>query len=168
VTHWHLSDRMPDVRHGLDAWTQADRLHLSTCADCAEEWRVVAAVPIPDLPVIGVEGMTATVLERLRREPKALPLKPRTSWRPGVIGLAAAAVLAIVFLLPRSINRTPVASASGEVPTMLPELDGLFESELESVLGIVTTQEPDPIGIVPRLDDLTDEELETLLEEVEG
>ena len=51
---------------------------------------------------------------------------------------------------------------------MLPELDGLFESELESVLGIVTTREPDPIGIVPRLDDLTDEELETLLEEVEG
>jgi hypothetical protein len=51
---------------------------------------------------------------------------------------------------------------------MLPELDGLLEAELEQILALVEPISAEPIGVIPRLGDLTEEELELLLLEVEG
>ena len=43
-----------------------------------------------------------------------------------------------------------------------------LDAELEVVLAAIAGETADPIGDVPRIGDLTDHELEQLLEEVEG
>ena len=91
----------------------------------------------------------------------------RTTWRLGLLGLASAAVLAIVFLVPGSRGENAAFVPSREA-TMFPELDALLDAELEVVLAIVSEEAVAPVSEVPNLGDLTDAELETLLEEVEG
>ena len=164
----HLTDRMPDVLHGRDAWTEADHAHLGSCADCAGEWRVVRAVRIPSVEPLDTDALAAGVLQRLRESPVVLPLMRRRGVRLGLVGLAAAASIAVALL----IRHEPPTSTTAFVPsreaTMLPELDALLDAELEQVLATVSEDGDDPLGALPRLGDLTDEELETLLKEVEG
>lgn len=169
MTSEHLTDRMPDVVHGRESWTFAEQSHLLACADCAAEWRVVSAVQLADrLPSVDTAALAVAVLDRLRNEPTVLPFKRRTPWRRGLVSLVAAASIALAFLLWPATPATERAFVPSREPTMLPELDQLLEAELEVVLAAVTAEVADPIGTVPRLGDLTDEELETLLEEVEG
>jgi hypothetical protein len=90
------------------------------------------------------------------------------------IALATAASLALALTLwgPTSPANQPVDTAVGAeyAPTLFPELDELLDSELEVVLATMesTGERAAPIGDVPRLGDLTDDELEQLLDVVEG
>lgn len=164
----HLTDRMPDVLHGRDNWTDADRLHLQSCAECAGEWRVVGSVQVHALEAIDTDLLAQSVLHRLGEEPMALPLRSRAAWRLGLVGLAAAASVALVVMLRSPSWSTEVGSARQSEPTMLPELDALEDAELELVLAYIAPVSDESLGTIPRVGDLTDEELELLLAEVEG
>jgi hypothetical protein len=167
VTH-HLTERMPDVVHGRDIWTAADQAHLDRCAECAAEWQIISAVRVPPLESIDAEAVANGVLRRLQESPAVVPMRRPRTWRTALIGLAAAAALATVVLVRSTDSPKHVAGAPRYDATMLPELDGLHEAELELVLESVSAEELDPLGAVPSLGDLTEEELETLLDEVEG
>ena len=167
----HLTDRIPDVARGRDAWSVVDEAHLASCGDCRREWRVVAAVE-PVEAQLDLERITAGVLAGLER-PRVLAMPRRRLWP---LGLAAAAAVALAVTTfgrgsPAADERA-VAIGSDAAPTLFPELDRLVESELEVVLAAVTPAEPavesSPLGDLPRLGDLTDDELEQLLDAVEG
>jgi hypothetical protein len=169
MTSEHLTDRIPDVLHGREAWTDADRAHLAACDDCAAEWRLVSGVIAAGRqPTIDAAVLAEGVLRRLRAEPVVLPIRPRRSWRGALIGLAAAASVALAFLVWQPNGTEQVAVVPTREPTMLPELDGLLEADLEIVLAYIAPVSDEPLGSVPRIGDLTDEELELLLAEVEG
>jgi hypothetical protein len=168
MTIHHLTDRMPEVRHGRDAWTTSDEAHLASCAECAVEWQVVGAVNVPAIEAVDSEVIAAAVLRRLDEFPILVFRQRRTAWRISVIGLAAAAALATVVLVRSPSPSTDAAFVPSREATMLPELDDLLEAELEQILALVEPMSTEPIGVIPRLGDLTEEELELLLLEVEG
>ncbi len=160
----HLTDRMPEVANRRARWSSAEERHLAVCADCRREWQVVTAIGSREAAV-NVDRVVAGVLAGLRETPRVVPLRRR--WRPMALAAAAAAVLAVGLWSTGSVD--PAVPATAEAPTWFPELDALLESELEVVLAsIEPTPEYTPIGDVPRLGDLTDDELEQLLDDVEG
>jgi hypothetical protein len=162
----HLTDRMPDVAHGRGSWTPTEERHLATCDDCRAEWRLVSAIAPQGSPV-DVDRVTAGVLAALAAKPRVLPFR-RRPWVPVALAAAASVALAVTLWGPAG-NGDNDAATPGAFATILPELEGLLESELEQVLVLVEpTQDYAPIGEVPRLGDLTDDELELLLTQVEG
>lgn len=170
MTNAHLTDRMPEVARGAADWTPADAEHLAACTDCAAEWQVLRSV-VAGAPVVVVDAarIATGVLERLRMDPPVVSIASRRPWHRVAIGLAAAASVALAVAVWQPWQDTPeVAVAPTREPTMLPELDALFEAELEVVLATLEPEPIEPIGAVPRIGDLTDDELEQLLEEVEG
>jgi hypothetical protein len=178
----HLTDRMPEVANRRARWSSAEERHLAACADCRREWQVVTAIATAE-PAVDVDRVVTGVLAGLRETPRVLPLRDaprvlplrdaprvlplRRRWRPMALAAAAAAVLAVGLWGTRSDDAAVPAVA--EAATWFPELDALLESELEVVLAsLEPTPEYMPIGDVPRLGDLTDDELEQLLDDVEG
>jgi len=157
---------MVDVAHGRSAWTEPEAAHLRECPGCAAEWRLTAgASAIGRGMEVDAERMSGAVLARLAAHPARVPSLHRSRW---IVGLAAAAVLAIVALQAGSGNRTESAPAAA--PTVLSELDGLTHDELLTVLDAL---DPLPVeaGAVPetvRLGDLTPGELERVLRSMEG
>lgn len=171
-----LSDRMPTVAKGAEVWDQEEAEHLAWCRDCQAEWAVIAplalaAAAVAD-PEIDLDRVADAVNARLRASRGVLSITRSglsSRWYRPLAGLAAAAALVLAFasLRPNAVDE-PVASRE---PTAIPELDALFESELELLLATLAPTPNDiellPSGI-PRLGDLTDDELELLLETVEG
>lgn len=170
-----LSDRMPLVAAGRVHWTDEESVHLSSCADCAAGWQLIAvarrlgaAVPAGD-PV----GIAARVRERLAADAsapaKVIPLRPRraTGW---VWGLALAAAVVLAVALPRwRSTMVPSRSEPGAGSAQsLSELDDLSASELEAVLKEFDTGpgigESAPAGT----GDLNTDELERILRSMEG
>ncbi len=167
----HLTDRIPDVAHGAGTWTAEEQGHLATCDDCRRELALVGDVLARAAGASGldVERIASVVLARLRDEVRVVPIASRRGtvmrW---VVGLAAAAAVVVTAIVWRP-GSAPEAVAVGtaRAPTMLPELDALLDSELEVVLASIAPDEVEPLGSVPRLGDLTDTELEQLLQSVE-
>ena len=165
----HLTDRMPDVRHARDAWTAGDHQHLAACVECAAEWRVVSIVRNADaLTAADADVIAESVLDRLRTSNDVIPLRRHSTWRRALVGLAAAASIAVAFLAWPEASTEEQAFVPSREATMLPELDELLDAELEVVLATVQDEAVDPFGTVPTFSELTDDELEQLLEEVEG
>lgn len=171
-----LSDRMPAVAKGVERWDQEEAEHIVRCQDCQAEWAVIAPMALAASavgdPEVDLDRVARAVNARLRAGRGVIPLArsaPMPRWYRPLVGLAAAAALVLAFatLRPTTVP-DPVAARE---PTAIPELDALFESELEILLATLspTAEEIEllPSGI-PRLGDLTDEELELLLETVEG
>lgn len=171
-----LSDRMPAVAKGTEAWDPEEAEHLAWCQDCQAEWAVVApialasaAMPAPD---VDFDRVASAVLARLGTSRGVMALNRFSAarrWYRPLAGLAAAAALVLAFA---SLRPDPIADdVAAREPTAIPELDLLFESELELLLASLTPVADEiellPSGI-PRLGDLTDVELELLLETVEG
>lgn len=166
-----LSDRMPEVAAGRTPWQAEEARHLLACPACAAEWRLVGAAAGLGREVgqrMDPAGMAVSVANRLRAAPAAAA--GRASWirRVAVPGAAAAAIaLAVWFGLPAS-------GGPGEPVTImavLPELDGLEASELESLVeDFAEVEDPTirPLEAPQTLDDLTDSELESLLRMMEG
>lgn len=170
MTDRHLTDRIPDVVHGDGEWSEAERIHLADCADCRAEWRLVSsmATAAPIAPAIDPDAIAARVLTRLRDDVPVIPLASRRR-RGWLLGLAAAASLLLALGVWQPWQPAEVAVAPTRAPTMFPELDQLFESELETVLASIEPETTvEPIGSVPRISDLSDTELEVLLQQVEG
>lgn len=168
MTDAHLTDRIPDVAAGRDGWTAAEAAHLARCAECAAEWEIVVryAGRVPG-DVSSAEGVADAVLQRLRKSPVTELTPRRRRWARPVALLAAASVV-IALLVQVSPPRDDAAVATSGEPTMLPELDGLGDGELEVLLVALLPPDDAPVIELPRLGDLTDEELALLLEEVGG
>jgi hypothetical protein len=176
-----LSDRMPDVALGRSVWSAEEQAHLESCADCRAEWDLVVAAgrlgtALP--PLSSPEVLSAALAGRLAGERAAVRAR-RRSWL--AVGLAAAAVTIIAVRIPRAPvgppqPRTHVplpvtpgpASVSSPPAIQLPELDGLPDADLESILGSL-----DESSAVPSLDGTgfdqpDDHQLEQALEAWEG
>lgn len=166
----HLTDRLPDVLHGRGTWSEAEQAHLDSCESCRAEWQLLRAVA--ESPTAFAPDATAVatgVLRQLREPVKVLPFaRPERTLRRVAIGMVAAAALAAVFLMSPTRETAPTAVVPARAPTLLPELDGLLDADLEVVLAMLTEDVTAPLGDLPRVGHLTDSELELLLEEIEG
>jgi hypothetical protein len=175
-----LSDRIPDVALGRSSWSVEEQAHLAACADCRAEWDLVVAAgrlgtALP--PLSSPEVMAAALSGRLAGS-RAAARTRRRSWL--AVGLAAAAVTIIAVRIPRSPDGTPTPSAPppttpstsssvASVPAIqLPELDGLPDAELESILGSLDESSSVPALDTTGLDQPDDHQLEQALEAWEG
>ncbi len=164
-----LSDRMVEVANGSRAWTDEEQQHLRACSHCAAEWRLVGAASRFGTTPLDAERIAGRVIDRLAREGRgtfsAIPRGVR--W---VVGLAAAAVIAIAVVRNGSDSAGTPGAVPRATPTILSELDGLTTAELELVLDVVepaaseASLAPDSV----RLGDLTPSELERILRSLEG
>lgn len=168
MTDAHLTDRIPDVAAGREGWTEAEAAHLARCAECAAEWEVVVRYAgRASEYVSAAEGIADAVLQRLRETP-VTPMSPRRRRWARPVALLAAASVVIALLVQVSPPGDEAGLATLGEPTMLPELDGLVDAELEVLLAALLPPDDAPVIELPRLGDLTDEELALLLEEVGG
>jgi len=165
----HLSDRMPLVAGGGDAWSAAELAHLETCPDCAGEWALVQTGESlgrdqGDAP--DADRMARTVLDRLRAERLARGRSVRrATW---AAALAAAAIALTVWTGRPDIRQpvvAPVESASVvESAALVPELDSLDAGELKDVLDSFDAPLSErAMPVAPTLGDLSDQELERVL-----
>ena len=162
-----LGDRMVEVAHGAGAWEPAELAHLHSCRDCADEWRLIqAGAGLAHQTVIDTERIIVRLHERSReRAPQ-----PRPSSRPvrRVAMVAMAASIALLFLVP-TVRRTTSAPISVPVVAVLPELERLNEHQLEAVLTEFDGSDEvlSPMRL-PRMGDLTVQQLELVLHELGG
>lgn len=170
-----LSDRMPAVARGHVSWDAEESGHLEQCAECQAEWALVAPIArrATAAPVMDLDRMVAAVVRESRRDADVIAITSSTRrrrWTQGLIGLAAAAAVTLAVSTPKP---APAPDAVAVVPTRvkaaIPELDALLEDELKVVLAAIEdpSTELTP-GVLPRLGDLTEAELQQLLLSVEG
>jgi hypothetical protein len=161
-----LSDRMPAVAQGRDHWSDADQGHLSSCPDCAAEWRLVQATAALGLEVersIDPAAVNARVLSGLREATSRRRLARRAIW---LLPLAAAAALALMLWGGRGVTPAP-PSAAGTAISLLPELEPLTTAELQSIMELLPQGADSEDG--PRsFDDLTEDEVASVLKDLEG
>lgn len=165
-----LRDRMPDVAWGRDAFGDDDRAHLAACAECRAEWALVSdGLRLAEGITVDADRLAERLAGRLRDEAREAPVR-RLPWRGVGLGVAAAASIALVLWAPRRerspIVQQPVAAAA----RLLPELERLDEKELRQVLVTVEggdAADASPASL-PRLGDLTETELEQMLQELGG
>lgn len=169
-----LSDRIPAVARGHATWDAEEASHLEHCTDCRAEWALVAPIArrAALAPAMDLDRMVATIVRETRRDAEVVSITSsrRRRWAQGLVGLAAAAAVTLAVYTP---TPTPTPDAVSLVPTRvktaIPELDALLEDELKVVLATIedpsTELTPGPL---PRLGDLTEAELQQLLQSVEG
>ena len=126
----HLSERMAAVLSGRSNWTAAEADHLEACAECRDEWELLAGAQAlgraaPRVDVAAIAGAAVARASAARR-------RDRWTRRSPWMALAAAAAIALV-VLPR--GGAPVADPSAEVA--IAELDGLGAADLQLVLEAV-------------------------------
>lgn len=161
-----MRDRMPDVAREVGQWSDAEAAHLAHCTDCAAEWAIVQdGVALHADLVVPTDRIAQAVLLRLRTERAVAPAIRRLPWRGSVIGLmAAAASVVLILYAPRAHRVARAELVDTTIAAVLPELQGLNDSELEVVLQSLGPTAADAApGLVPHLEDLTDTELEQLL-----
>ncbi len=164
-----LSDRMAEVAAGGTGWTAEEAGHVAGCVDCAAEWRLhrAAAHLGGRLPALD----PARIATRVHRElAESRPdVLPLTRRRPvrWALGLAAAAAVVLAVRLVGP-SRGPEPAAAVVPGVVLSELDDLTGQELASVLEVVEGDRPGPSIVEPGLGDLTADELERLLRNWEG
>lgn len=164
----HLSDRMPAVAHGRDSWSAEDRRHLDTCVDCAAEWTLVRTASRlgEDLErELDVGAVAAAVTTRLREAQETRVFSfPALRWV--VLAAAAAAVVLAVLLRPVEPGSRDPAAVSQQA--LLPELEDLSAEELETLFEILPAADVLPEPGIPGFDELTEEDLRSVLRTLEG
>jgi hypothetical protein len=166
-----LRDRMPDVVHGRAAWTEAEVEHLAICPSCRVEWHMIRAGALLASAIVVREDVVAAAVLQALRVPPAEPVVRRFSWRPALVGaVGIAATVALVVGIPRHPAITTMAGAdSAPAAAVFPELNGLTDTQLESVLHAVDSSVEDtPSEPQPRLGDLDEAQLEQLIQSVKG
>jgi hypothetical protein len=167
-----LSDRMIEVRYRGSSWQAREEEHLATCPACRAEWSLVQATarlgtrwPLPES-----DQLAAAVLARRRAAPGSgvRSIRLRRHWERWTLGLVAAATVVFAVGLGLQGPRGPETVSR---PALLGELDDLSSDELETVLwGLDDRADPPlslPAGPVG-LSDLSEAELEQVLESLEG
>jgi len=161
----HLSERMPAVAHGGQAWTALDQRHLAACADCAAEWAIIrraAHLGHDATASLDVAGIADRVLGRLRERPAA-DRRPRPLVRWALVG-ALAATLALAFVFrPDGPGEGPA-----RLHALLPELEGLDAEEMEAMFEVLPAAPGLPEIGLPGLGELTEDEIESVLRTLEG
>ncbi len=69
----HLSDRMPQVARGTAPWSPEEMAHLTHCAECRAEWKVVELGAGLGAEMIGgmdLAGIAARVVADRLAEPR--------------------------------------------------------------------------------------------------
>lgn len=169
-----LSDRMPAVARGEASWDADEAAHFDICDDCQAEWALVAPIArsVRPAPSMDLDRITRAVVRGARPERRVVPIASHRRWSRPLVGLAAAAGIALAVYLPmRTAPGSEVAVVPTRAVTTIPELDALLEDELKVVLAAVTEEAPAPVltpGPLPQLGDLTETELQQLLKTVEG
>lgn len=162
-----LSDRMPAVAAGGDAWSAADQAHLASCAECAAEWglvRTAGELGLRSGYAPDTVALSRSVLERLAADRREHVVRGRRTW-----WAAALAAAAVVLMLWRGRPATaPVPSQGFAAPVestaLVPELDSLDAGELTEVLDAFDAPLSERVIIgTPTLGDLSDQELERVL-----
>lgn len=163
-----LSDRMIAVAHGRGGWTDEDQAHMAACPDCSAEWSLVqrgAQLGIAVGEGLPVEFLATRVLAELRK-PVPARFPGLRAWRWAALPIAAALAMMVW-------RGQPPATEPGAVMTvassqgLLPELEGLESSDLESLLDVLPATES-PVGDARGLGDMDEEELQTMLRSLEG
>jgi len=120
---------------------------------------------------VDVERVAARVLQRLRREGSEAPR--RVWWlRPEALRFAAAVVVLAAAGL--AVSRTPLrAPGSARLSVGITAMDSLSSGQLEAVLEAATDVSPvvdpaPPASATVSLDDLSEQQLETLLASLNG
>lgn len=167
-----MCDRMPDVAHRASEWTEAEAAHLATCGGCALEWRVVqAGAQFRVGTTVAADRIARLVTARLREAPAEVSVIRRLPWRGAMIGLlTAAASMVLILGVPRLRQPGAVGTIDTAEFAIAPELQGLDDGQLETVLKAL---DPGPAelaapGPVPHLEDLSDAQLEQLLHVMGG
>jgi len=162
-------DRLADTALGTAALSDAESAHVAECAECRLERELVAAagrLGVAQVARLSPTRVADAVRHRLATEPGPPVPRARATW---LVGLAAAAALALAvwYGSTRVSAPAPMGSAPVEL-SVLHELDGLGEPELEAVLESI----PLAAGAVfhpelAPLDELNVNDLERLLRSME-
>lgn len=159
-----LTDRMPTVAHGQDRWTADEAAHLTDCASCAAEWRLMGqAMRLGDDAAARLqpEVVATRVLAQVRaRRPRPSGARLWLRWAP--MALAAMVVLAVVGREGLITPGTRTVSA-GDI---LPEFQDLTEAELQMLLEAMPST--DGVVEIRGFNDLTDDDVSLLLTNLEG
>ncbi|MEO7985881.1 MAG: hypothetical protein ABI766_05070 [Gemmatimonadales bacterium] len=178
-----LSDSMPDIALRRRVWSAEEETHLTACADCRSEWRLVeiAAGLGDSLPASRDWNVVATgIVGRVATERSAARIR-RRGWAAAGLAAAAVAILAVRTARPplqlpvpvpvpvATVHAPPPVSSSTTQSLPLPELDGLPVSQLESILGVLDAS-PDISSSLdgPAFDDMDGAELDRALAAWEG
>lgn len=158
MTCRELSERMPVVAGGRDAWTAAEADHVRNCADCRAEWAVVGAgAGMFGSVSLDANALAGRVLTRLRTEP--IVDRPSRAW--WLVGLAAAAVIAVIVIPNNAPAPRPRGPAAQPFTLDVPGLDALGADGLADVLeSLDTPWTATSTTDAPTLDDLDAQELE--------
>jgi len=171
-----LSERMPAVAADEETWSSAEAAHLSTCVECAAEWRLVLQARQLGAGAAGrldTAGLGAAVLQGVAARHRAARRR-RGAW---LTGLAAAAAVTLVVWTgtggrgPRVVGRDSAAAGTVEHAFYLPlaELESLDAEQLQGVLdGLDTPVSESAPGGVPSFGELDDHQLERVLRSLEG
>ncbi len=158
-----LSAVMPDLLAGRAAWSAAQEAHLVACAECAAEWRLVRlgatlyASLVPD-----TERLLGVVLSGIRPGAQIVPLR-RLPWRNFVLGLAAAASVALAVWVPNRAHETLVVALPSRIGPLLPKLSSLTDAQLDRIsLASEGGYGVGEAGAVPHLSDLSESDLTQL------
>ncbi len=132
-----LSDRMPDVARGTASWSRDDADHLSRCASCQDEWELVRAAATHGL-ALGMRVDAGRLAQVVERRLERVPaVRPAT--RAGwrtAWPVALAAGVALLLWIGPRPQQ-PDAAAPEVTVAVLHELDDLSDSELEAMLEAV-------------------------------
>ena len=156
-----LSERMPEVAKAILRWSPADEVHLAGCPECLAEWDLVRRTASlgSSIPAIDAQRVASEVLAELRA-PEPRPSSRFIRW---ATPLALAAGLILVLVL-RLAQHSP-DDAGAVTLSLLPEVEGLSDAELESVIRLIPAADPADLRGV---DSLSEEELNLMLEDLEG
>jgi hypothetical protein len=135
-----VSDRMPAVASGQREWTAEEGAHLSGCAECSAEWKLVSvAATLGRNVTVDAAGLAPQVLERVRAAARD---DQRRRWvrRVALVGGLAIAALLLLIAVPRNrgiapVPQTDVVVAAEPAELRLAELDDAAPAELEMVLA---------------------------------
>lgn len=158
-----LSAVMPEVMAGRAEWSPVQAAHITGCEDCAAEWRLVrlGATLHSDL-VPDSERLIGAVLSRLRTRAPVVPLR-RLPWRNFVMGIAAAASVALVVWVPNREHEASVATLPGRIGLLLPKLSSVTNDQLDRIsLASETSFGAGEAGAVPPLGGLSESDLTQL------
>lgn len=155
----HLdTDRLADAARDA-SWSGAESAHLAECATCRHELDIVAAagrLGVAEMASLVSGRVAEAVLDRLATAPPASRIGVLRRPAPWLAGLAAAAALILaVWYGSRAPSATDVIEPTPIELSVLHELDGLDEPELEVVLESM----PAPAGAVSHLEPVSFDEL---------
>jgi len=164
-------DRLTDAAWGARVLTDAESAHVDGCEECRRERQLVSVagrLGAREVASMASGSVARAVLARLTSPaPKARARAFGRPWRAG-LAIAAALALAVWYGSLARPTVTPTAEPAPIELSVLHELDGLDEPELEDVLesipaaaGAVSYLEPVPF------DDLEVSDLERVLRSME-